>query len=478
MNNKIVIDRNKETPIYLQLYSQLKRFIENGSLPPGYKLPTIRSMAKELGVNIITVVNAYRLLEENGYVYTKVGSGTYVCEGIQRDRDLMEDIELSEHREIPIKKGTINFASSSLNPELFPVDEFAELINRVLKRDRGYAFEYQDSRGYKPLRESIFNFVRLYGIETGVENIQVISGGQQGIDVVSKALINFGDTIIVERPTYSWALASFQSRGADILEVELNGDGIDIEDLEDKLKKFKPKFIYVMPNFHNPTGILYSDEKKEKLIELAEKYETYLLEDDFAIELSFTETDTFPLKAFDKYDRVIYLKSFSKVHMPGLRLGFIIAPEKLVSSFLRAKYVTDLTTSGLMQRAFDLYLRENIWKKHIDEVKGVMRERFEKMKEGLTRLESYFEFDIPKGGFYYWVKLKGNWKAVDFYQKCLERGLLVVPGDMFFGIRKEDNFLRLSFASCDVREIEKGIEILRQVLREEQNENETYLPII
>ncbi|MDK2793509.1 MAG: GntR family transcriptional regulator, regulator for abcA and norABC [Caldanaerobacter sp.] len=476
--NKIVIDRNKETPIYLQLYSQLKRFIENGSLPPGYKLPTIRSMAKELGVNIITVVNAYRLLEENGYVYTRVGSGTYVCEGIQRDRDLIEDIELSEHREIPVKKGTINFASSSLNPELFPVDEFAELINRVLKRDRGYAFEYQDSRGYKPLRESILKFVRLYGIETGVENIQVISGGQQGIDVVSKALINFGDTIVVERPTYSWALASFQSRGADILEVNLNKDGIDIEDLEDKLKKFKPKFIYVMPNFHNPTGILYSDEKKEKLVGLAEKYETYLLEDDFAIELSFTETDVFPLKAFDKYDRVIYLKSFSKVHMPGLRLGFIIAPEKLVSSFLKAKYVTDLTTSGLMQRAFDLYLRENIWKKHIEEVKGVMRERFEKMKEGLTQLESYFEFDIPKGGFYYWVKLKDNWKAVDFYQKCLERGLLVVPGDMFFGIKKEDNFLRLSFASCDVQEIEKGIEILRQVLSEGQNENETYLPII
>jgi DNA-binding transcriptional MocR family regulator len=475
---KIIIDREKDIPIYLQIYSQFKNFIENGSLPPGYKLPTIRSLAKELGVNIITVVSAYRLLEENGYVYTRVGSGTYVCETLQRDRDFLEDIDISEHKEIHVKKGIVNFASSSLNPELFPVDEFAELINRVLKRDRGYAFEYQDSRGYKPLREAILGFVRLYGIETNIERIQVISGGQQGIDVVSKALINFGDTIIVERPTYSWALASFQSRGADILEVDLNEDGINLENLEDKLKKFKPKFIYVMPNFHNPTGILYSDERKKRLVELVEKYETYILEDDFASELSFSEKEVLPLKAFDKYDRVIYLKSFSKVHMPGLRLGFIIAPEKLVSSFLKAKYVTDLTTSGLMQRAFDLYLRENIWKKHIKEIKQVIKERFEAMREGLDELKSYIDFKVPEGGFFYWVKLKREIKAIDIYQKCLEKGLLIVPGDMFFGVKKEEKFLRLSFASCDVPDIKRGVEILKNVFEEMENDSEIYIPII
>ncbi|MGB9810065.1 MAG: PLP-dependent aminotransferase family protein, partial [Caldanaerobacter sp.] len=331
---------------------------------------------------------------------------------------------------------------------------------------------------YRPLREAIVNFVRLYGIETKIERTQVISGGQQGIDVVSKALINFGDTIIVERPTYSWALASFQSRGADILEVDLKKGGIDLENLEEKLKKFKPKFIYVMPNFHNPTGILYSDETKEKLVELAEKYETYILEDDFAIELSFTGKEVLPLKAFDKYDRVIYLKSFSKVHMPGLRLGFIIAPEKLVSSFLKAKYVTDLTTSGLMQRAFDLYLRENIWEKHIKEIRQVIKERFEAMREGLEKLKSYIDFEIPEGGFYFWVKLKGDVKAADIYQKCLDKGLLIVPGDMFFGIKKEENFLRLSFASCDVLDIRRGIEILKNVFEEMENDSEVYIPII
>nr|WP_279625640.1 PLP-dependent aminotransferase family protein [Thermoanaerobacter wiegelii] len=213
-------------------------------------------------------------------------------------------------------------------------------------------------------------------------------------------------------------------------------------------------------------------------MELAEKYETYVLEDDFASDLSFTEEKILPLKAYDKYDRVIYIRSFSKIYMPGLRLGFIIAPERLVSSFLKAKYVTDLSTSGLMQRAFDLYLRENIWKSHIGEIKQVMKKRFEKMGKGLQTLKNYVEFEYPKGGFYYWLRLKNNISAKNLYSKCLERNLLIVPGDMFFAIKKENNFIRLSFASCELEEIEKGINILKEVLEGESNENGIYLPII
>ncbi|AIS52047.1 GntR family transcriptional regulator [Thermoanaerobacter kivui] len=477
--NKITIDKNKNIPLYMQVYSQIKRFIENGSLPGGYKLPTIRSLAKELGVNNITIINAYKLLEQNGYVYTKVGSGTYVCEDIKKDDEMEENIKSLDQGQFALRKGMINFASSSPNPELFPVEDFRELINRVLKRDGGYAFEYQDTKGYKPLRESVKEFVKKDQIFTSIDNIQIISGGQQGIDVVSKALINFEDAIIAERPTYSWALASFESRGAEILEVELQKDGIDLEELEDKLKKFKPRFIYVIPNFHNPTGITYSEEKKKKLISLAEKYETYVVEDDFASELSFTKEKTLPLKAYDKHDRVIYIKSFSKVYMPGLRLGFIIAPERFVSSFLKAKYVSDLSTSGLMQRAFDLYLRENIWVKHVESIKQVMYERFSEMGRRLENLKNYTEFEHPKGGFYFWLKLKNNLSAKSLYSKCLDRNLMIVPGDIFFMGKKENSFVRLSFASCEVKEIAKGIEILGEILKGYFDENNNvYVPII
>lgn len=476
--NKIVIDKDKDIPLYMQIYSQIKKYIENGSIS-GYKLPTIRSLAKELGVNNITVINAYKLLEQNGYVYTKVGSGTYVSDDIKRDNTIEDDIKALEQGQVMLRSGMINFASSSPNPELFPVDDFGKLINMVLKRDGGYAFGYQDTKGYKPLRESVQQFVMKDEIYADSENIQIISGGQQGIDVVSKALINFGDNIFVECPTYSWALASFKSRGAEIIDIPLFSDGIDLEQLVDKLKKFKPKFIYTMPNFHNPTGITYSDEKKEKLVEIADKYDTFIVEDDFASELNFGSKKILPLKAFDKYDRVIYIKSFSKIYMPGLRLGFLIAPLKLVNSFLEAKYVSDLLTSGLMQRAFDLYLREGIWLKHIRYIKDIMMKRFVEMDKHLKSLEEFIEFNSPEGGLNFWIKLKDKISAKNLYSRCIERNLSLVPGNMFFPNKKNDSHIRLSFASCKLSNISKGIVILKDVLREFHNETDkTYMPII
>ncbi|MDI3310441.1 MAG: PLP-dependent aminotransferase family protein [Thermoanaerobacterium sp.] len=338
------VDKNKTTPLYIQIFNQFKKYIENGSIPPGYKLPTIRSLAKELGVNNVTVINAYRLLEANGYIEKRVGSGTYVSETVKQSDMPIEDIKALEHGQILVNKNMINFSSSSPNPELFPVDDFKVIINKVLERDGGYAFEYQDTKGYMPLRKVIAEFIRKDDVNIDYEDVQIISGGQQGIDVVSKALINFGDCVFVESPTYSWAIASFKSRGAEIVDIELEKDGINIDVLEEKLRIFKPKLIYTMPVFQNPTGISYSMEKMKKLIEIANKYDTYIVEDDFSNELNFSNNQHLPLKSCDRYDRVIYIKSFSKIYMPGLRLGFILSPKNLINSFAEAKYVTDLST--------------------------------------------------------------------------------------------------------------------------------------
>ncbi|MGB9680193.1 MAG: PLP-dependent aminotransferase family protein [Minisyncoccia bacterium] len=477
--NKIIVDKNKNNPLYMQIYEQIKRFIENGSLISGYKLPTIRSLAKELDVNNITVINAYKLLEQNGYVYTKVGSGTYVCEDIKREEEYDEDLKSLEQGQIIMKEGIINFASSSPNPELFPVDDFTKLINKVLKRDGGYAFSYQDTKGYKPLRDAVRDFVKKDDIFTDSENIQIISSGQQGIDVISKALINYEDAVIVESPTYSWALASFKSRGAEILDVPILEHGVDLDQLEYKLKKFKPKFIYSMPNFHNPTGITYSDENKKKLLKIADKYDTYIVEDDFANELSFSGSNILPLKAFDVYERVIYIKSFSKIYMPGLRLGFIIAPEKFMNLFLKAKYVSDLSTSGLMQRAFELYLREGIWLNHVNYIKEIMNKRFEIMYYNLNKIKNFAEFLVPGGGFNFWLNLENRISAKALYKKCFEKNVLIVPGDIFYPNKKDDSHIRLSFASSDIDDINLGIKILHETLNEFFNENsKTFIPII
>lgn len=472
------VDKSKSTPLYIQIFNQFKKYIENGSIPPGYKLPTIRSLAKELGVNNVTVINAYRLLEANGYIDKKVGSGTYVSETVRQSDVSIEDIKALEHGQILVNKNMINFSSSSPNPELFPVDDFKVIINKVLERDGGYAFEYQDTKGYMPLRKVIAEFIKKDEVNIDFEDVQIISGGQQGIDVVSKALVNFGDCVLVESPTYSWAIASFKSRGAEIVDIELEKDGINIDALEEKLKIFKPKLIYTMPVFQNPTGISYSVEKMKRLIEIAYKYDTYIVEDDFSNELNFSNNKHLPLKAYDKYDRVIYIKSFSKIYMPGLRLGFILSPKNLINSFAEAKYVTDLSTSGLMQRAFEIYLREGMWEKHVERFKKIMRDRFDEMKRLLAD-NSYFEINIPDGGFYFWLKLKKNISAKLIYLKCIERNVSIVPGSIFFSNKIDDSHIRLSYASCEADKIRKGILTIEEVIKDiDEAGNSEYIPIV
>lgn len=472
------VDKNKSTPLYIQIFNQFKKYIENGSIPPGYKLPTIRSLAKELGVNNVTVINAYRLLEANGYIEKRVGSGTYVSETVRQSEMPIEDIKALEHGQILVNKNMINFSSSSPNPELFPVEDFKVIINKVLERDGGYAFEYQDTKGYMPLRKVIAEFIKKDEVIIDYEDVQIISGGQQGIDVVSKALINFGDCVFVESPTYSWAIASFKSRGAEIVDIELEKDGINVDMLEEKLKIFKPKLIYTMPVFQNPTGISYSVEKMKKLIEIAYKYDTYIVEDDFSNELNFSNNKHLPLKAYDKYDRVIYIKSFSKIYMPGLRLGFILSPKNLINSFAEAKYVTDLSTSGLMQRAFEIYLKEGMWEKHVEVFKNTMKNRFDEMKRLLLD-NSYFEINIPDGGFYFWIKLKENISAKMIYLKCIERNVSIVPGSIFFSNKIDDSHIRLSYASCEVDKIRKGILTIEEVIKDiDEAGNSEYIPIV
>ncbi|MDE4541453.1 PLP-dependent aminotransferase family protein [Thermoanaerobacterium sp. R66] len=472
------VDKNKSTPLYIQIFNQFKKYIENGSIPPGYKLPTIRSLAKELGVNNVTVINAYRLLEANGYIEKRVGSGTYVSETVRQSEMPIEDIKALEHGQILVNKNMINFSSSSPNPELFPVEDFKVIINKVLERDGGYAFEYQDTKGYMPLRKVIAEFIKKDEVIIDYEDVQIISGGQQGIDVVSKALINFGDCVFVESPTYSWAIASFKSRGAEIVDIELEKDGINVDMLEEKLKIFKPKLIYTMPVFQNPTGISYSVEKMKKLIEIAYKYDTYIVEDDFSNELNFSNNKHLPLKAYDKYDRVIYIKSFSKIYMPGLRLGFILSPKNLINSFAEAKYVTDLSTSGLMQRAFEIYLKEGMWEKHVEVFKNTMKNRFDEMKRLLLD-NSYFEINIPDGGFYFWIKLKESISAKMIYLKCIERNVSIVPGSIFFSNKIDDSHIRLSYASCEVDKIRKGILTIEEVIKDiDEAGNSEYIPIV
>lgn len=492
---KLKLNRESPEHLYTQLYNLIKNLIINNNLKTHEKLPPIRKLADLLGVNNITVVKAYNLLESNNYVYKRIGSGTYVS-SIEKDiaprninvlqDEAYEDISLMDRGQIEVKENMINFASATPTPQLFPVSDFKEVLNEVLDRDKGMAFGYQESKGYFPLRQYIVEYLDFYKINTAVENIQIISGAQQGIDVIAKALLRHGDTVIVESPTYTGAIAIFESRGVKMVQVPMTKDGIDLNTLEKYIDKYNPKLIYTMPNFQNPTGYSYSLQTKRELLELVNRKGVLIVEDDYLTDLNFYTDDNLTLKSMDKYEDVVYIKSFSKIFMPGLRLGFLIVPMNLNDQILIAKQTSDISTSGLIQRAFDLYLRKGIWRRHITYMKKIYKERFDIMVESLEKnLPKDTTYLKPLGGINFWIKLSNGFSASELYSQSINRDIVFIPGGVFYPEDIDSNCFRLSIADVYPADIRKGIEKLCETIKDYYKKSNigferksTYRPIL
>jgi 2-aminoadipate transaminase len=491
----VKLDKNSGTPLYMQLSDKIAEMIENGILPADLKLPSIRQMSALLNVNSVTIVSCYKHLETKGYVYSRPGSGTYVAVVLPKqsenysDRNIIldelyqsDDLNLINNGHIKINENTINFASATPKSSLFPVENFKLVLNEVLDRDRGNAFDYQDSQGYYPLRSSVRILLEKRKIACHEENIQIISGAQQGIDIIAKALLRQGDYVITESPTYTGAIAVFKSRGAEIADVPLSCDGPNLNILEYNLKKYKPKLIYTIPSFQNPTGISYSNEKRKEILALAERYDAYIIEDDYVSGLDFENMGFATVKSMDKSDRVIFLKSFSKIFMPGLRLGFMVVPSSLKSYIIEAKHATDISTSGLIQRAFDLYIRKGMWDGHFKLMFNIYKERYYKTIEALERhLPQNVQFHKPGGGLNIWLELPANCFTGSLLKAASAENIVFAPGRIFYSSTPTNlNNIRLSFAAVDADEIERGIEKLSElILRFDRNKSLTdNIPIL
>lgn len=469
----VVLEKNSEKPLYIQLYEQLKKLITEGILEEDCKLPTIRSFAEHLGVNNVTVVNAYKLLEDNKLVYKKVGSGTFAMP-LKDEINLGSDaVTVSDEMEFDLDseeyEDTINLSNASPDPKLFPIKDFGRILNEVLERDGGSAFMYHESMGYKPLRESIAKYSSIYGINASSDDIHIISGAQQGIDIISRVLLSNGDYVFVESPTYNGAVAVFKSRGARIAEIPLLADGPDMKTLEKMLKLIKPKFIYVMPNFQNPTGCTYSERKRKYLLLLCRKYDVMVVEDDYMSDLSYLDEGARPLKGLDHEDRVVYIKSFSKIFMPGLRVGYLIIPSSIKEKVTSIKHITDISTSGLMQRVLDLYFRSGIWSKHLEYMKREYSVRYFEAVRAVKKYLRGASFTQPYGGLNLWVKLPEAVTSSDLFERCKERKVLFTPGTVFIKTELGEKHIRISFAGAGPEQITEGISIIGQEIEEIKN---------
>ncbi|WP_027626632.1 PLP-dependent aminotransferase family protein [Clostridium lundense] len=463
---KYFIDlENIDTVKYIKIAQHIKKLIDDNLIEDGEKLPSIRSLSKFLNVNNVTIVNAYKKLENEGYAIQKIGSGTYAKRkevAVNFKKKYGEIVRKISSEEI---KMYMDFSGEAACSDVFPISSFKDVINKVLDRDGIEALAYQEALGYEGLRRSIDDF--FWNKKIGKDNILIVSGAQQGIDIVSKALINVNDNVVVEKPTYGGALAVFKWRRANIYEIEVDEDGMDLDKLEKLVKKNKIRCVYVMSYFQNPTGVSYSIEKKRRLLNMAEIYDFYIIEDDYLSELIYNDNKYISFKSIDYNDRVIYIKSFSKIFLPGIRLGYMIAPKAFKESIQNSKVNTDIATSSLMQRALDLYIKEGMWKEHIDILNKVYKDRYMFMKERLNDLNEYIEFYSPGGGLHFYVKLKGTKvNSVDLFYKCKRKGVLITPGIIFYKDPKDGlNYFRVGFSQVGEEEIDKGINIIKDILK-------------
>ena len=457
----------EETPKYMQISKHFKNLIDENLVEDAEKLPAIRELSKYLKVNNVTVVNAYKRLESEGYAIQKIGSGTYAKKKENTksfNRKYSEILKKLSNEQL---KSYIDFAGETTSSDFFPVSTFKKVLNEVLDRDGSEALIYQESLGYTGLRSAINQF--FWNNEVELDTILIVSGAQQGIDIISKALLNVNDSVIVEKPTYSGALTVFKWRRVNILEVEIEEDGIDIKEFEGLLKKNKVKLFYTMSYFQSPSTVTCSLEKKLQILDLAEKYDFYIVEDDYLSELIYDKSIEYKsYRSLDINDRVIYIKSFSKIFLPGIRIGYLITPEKFKEVIQNSKINTDISTSSLMQRALELYIRNGYWREHINNINTIYSKRYDYMKNLLqTKYTDEFEVFFPGGGlnFYLKIKEKINCNCKELFFLCLNKKVLITPGVIFYKNSSDgQRFFRISFSQTSENTLEQGLKTIGEIL--------------
>lgn len=364
----------------------------------------------------------------------------------------------------------ISLAAGSPAAESFPIKEFSLLSKEIFEKNPVEALQYSITEGYTPLRNKISDRLKeKFNIGKDSDDTIIVSGGQQGIDLSCKVLCNEGDTVICENPSFIGALNAFRAYNVNLKGTDIEEDGIDIEKLEKALKtEKKVKMIYVIPTFQNPSGVTMSLGKRKKVYELARKYNTIVLEDNPYGELRFRGEDLPTIKSFDEDGRVIYCGSFSKILSAGMRVGFVNAPKEIVQKIVVAKQVNDVHTNIFFQLLVNKYLETYDIDAHIERIRQLYKEKCDLM---LNMIDKCFDKRIittrPEGGIFLWCTMPKNCDGFAFSKKAIENFVAVVPGSAFNADENAPSHsFRLNYSTPSKEQIEKGITVLGQVLKQ------------
>jgi 2-aminoadipate transaminase len=361
----------------------------------------------------------------------------------------------------------ISFAGGLPAPEVFPVRDFRDACCHVLEHDAKLALQYGPTEGYPPLKDYLIESMSKYELPAERGNILFTNGSQQALDLIGRVFLNKGDKIVTGRPTYLGAIQAWNVYDPHYLTVPLDDDGMRMDELE-RVMQASPgvKFIYVLPNFHNPAGTTLPLERRHRLVELAAQHGAFIVEDDPYGQLRFEGRDITPLCAMHK-ENALYLSTFSKTLAPGLRLGWIVAPKAVIAKLVQAKQGADLHTSTLVQcLAYDVCSRGLI-RAHVKTIRRVYRERRDAMLEAM---EEHFPTEVtwtrPQGGLFLWVRMPEHMDAQELLDVAVEEKVAFVPGHAFYPSGDEGRCcMRLNFSYCKPETIEEGIKRLGRAMK-------------
>jgi DNA-binding transcriptional MocR family regulator len=506
----IQLERNSGLPLYRQICQSLREAILSGELAEGVRLPTERTLASELGVNRTTVMNAYNELASEGLIEGHVGRGTlvrrnhFVPNGDSFENEsaswllglpagereiLGSDAHMLSELASAGERGEIlSLAPGSPAPNLLPAHMLRSIFADGLLADSHAALGYCPVEGLHSLRKGIAANMRRRGVSIDTQHILILSGSTQGVGLIGRFLLNPGDEVVVEVPTYLGAIQAFRSLNARVIGVPMDSDGIRVDLLESILARHRPRLIYTQPVHQNPTGFVMSQERRRRLLVLAKRYQTPILEDDPYGEIYFEGKQPQPLKALDTNGQVLYLSTFSKILAPGLRVAWMAAPEPIIERLSLHKQIFDLNTNAIGQWAVSELIRRNLLEDHLAMLRQQYRHKRDLMLQAIGK---YWPAEVrvnhPNGGFHLWCRLPADMRARSLLREAANEQVAFVIGEPFHVDGGGQQHFRLSYAFPDEDDIEEGVKRIgtaikclseRRSSRDEQQRHVEHIPIV
>ena len=480
----ILIDKKSSTPVYQQISQHFRQMISQGRVSEGYRLPPERKLARTLGVNRTTILNAYRDLKEAGLVAGHVGRGTSVLPLTAETEPFPHDIQplrwpqllrqqtaapwegiIRDLHALTERKDMIILSIGLPALDLVPTGLMRDAQHAIIAERGPGAFSSGPCEGHFGFRTALAGLMERRGAACDPEEILVTSGSQQAIDLIARVLLEPGDTVVVEEPSYFGALNVFRQAQARLLGVPVDRNGMRTDLLEPLLQRHRPKFIYTLPTYQNPSGALLSLERRRQLLELAHRFRVPVVEDDIYHDLAYEDGPPPTLKALDDAGFVIYVSSFSKVLSPGLRIGWVVAPRPLLHHLVLAKQLTDLHSPTLSQLVIERLLTSGEFLRHVHSLREIYLRRREAMAEALrAEAPEGVSWTKPGGGFYFWCRLPDVPQAA-LLARAGEERVSYLPGVPCFVHEPAEHRVRLSYSHCPIDQIHEGVVRLMRAVR-------------